>query len=266
MRIFDVLKEVISMKKTIIFLLLCAILIFVPSCSSGYRHREDKVHTNWSDLSLYEIKLLYEAAGEGEEAFTAKANEIGMTTQYTRDQFLTTYDHFKDQVIVVCNSKRFDQFEFDFSYEGTAVAYMDAPSKTTSVDMVKQSFGHFEPTYGSFHFCGSNSMDPIHQEEFEAWKDDLGLYATDAGVKRPYIEKDGYTIDAYCNYQSGAEGTPFMSYLIVHRNTGEYVGFFYSETMTADPEPHLTWTDFQYCDYMTLEEAIQSAQPPVSEE
>ena len=158
------------MKKTIIFLLICSLLIFVPSCSSAYRHKEDKVFTRWSDLSLYEIKLLYEAAGEGEEAFDAQADELKMKPQYTRDQFLTTYDHFKDQVIVVCNSKRFYQYEFTLGYEGATIAVMDAPNKTTSVDMVTQSFGYFEPSYGSFHFCGSSSMDPIHQEEFEIWK------------------------------------------------------------------------------------------------
>lgn len=254
------------MKKTIIFLLICSLLIFVPSCSSAYRHKEDKVFTHWSDLSLYEIKLLYEAAGEGEEAFDAKADELNMTPKYTRDQFLTTYDHFKDQVIVVCNSKRFDQYEFTLGYEGVTIAEMDAPSKTTSVDMIRQSFIHFEPSYGSFHFCGSSSMDPIHQEEFEIWKENLGLYATDAGVQRPHIEKDGYTIDAYYNGDPKTDISPFMIYLIVYRDTGEYVGYFYCQTSRANPDSHATWRDFESFEYMTLEEAIQSAQPPVSEE
>jgi hypothetical protein len=254
------------MKKIFVFLLICSVLFFVPSCSSAYRHKEDKVHTSWSDLSLYEIKLLYEAAGEGEEAFDAKVDELNVTSKYTRDQFLTTYEQFKDQVIVVCNSKRFDQYEFDFSYEGTKIAVVGAPSKTTSVDMVQQSFVHFDSTYGSFHFCGSSQMDPIHVEEFEDWQENLGLYATDAGVKRPYIEKDGYTIDAYYNFDPQTDISPFMIYLLVYRDTGEYVGYFYCQTSSTDPDSHANWRDFESFEYMTLEGAIQSAQPPTSKE
>ena len=73
----------------------------IPLPPDPYQYTEDAKNFNLK-LELYQIRQLYEAAGEGEEAFNATLAELDPQAKCTRDQFLTAYDTFsKDRKSVV---------------------------------------------------------------------------------------------------------------------------------------------------------------------
>jgi hypothetical protein len=261
------------MKKTFVFLFLCAMLIIVPSCSDKYEYVETKENCYLNGLQLYEIKELYDAAGEGEQAFDEKIVELKVKSGCTRDEFLTAYNYFKNQVIVVPNSDRFEQSEFVFEYAGTSVYAMDAPIKTTSVDMVRQTLHRPKHSYyGDCMFYSAASMDPIYEEPYQEMI--RSGYLVDARPMTPddmiqYIDKEGYRIEAYVEpyemiYGEYATYVSPVYYLFVYQED-TFVGHFQIICYAEEP-PYFYWADFEHLDLMTLEEAIQSAQPPVSEE
>ena len=257
-------------KISIVFMFCCAILLLIPSCAKPYAYEESKVNCSLSGLELYEIKMLYEAAGKGEDAFDAKLKELGSKSTCTRDEFLTAYNHFKDQVIIVPNSKRFIQYDFSFDYAGKEIYYMDASPQTTSVDMVSQTFAHRSVSnYGDCYFYGSSSMDPIYESQFAEMLEKGQLVdARPITVEHliRFIDKDGYRIDAYVRpYPSQYEPSSDTFYLFVYRDN-VYVGFFHIVTLNTDHDKQFKWPDFQYFDFMTLEEAIQTTENYMIEE
>ena len=251
-------------KISIVFMFCCAILLLIPSCAKPYAYEESKVNCSLSGLELYEIKMLYEAAGKGEDAFDAKLEELGSKSTCTRDEFLTAYNHFKDQVVVVPNSKRFMQYDFSFDYAGTEIYYMDAPTQTTGVDMVSQTFAHrIASYYGDCRFYGSSSIDPIYESQVAVMLEKGQLVdarpITDEDLIQ-YADKDGYRIDVYVEpYPSEYEQRSDTFYLFVYRDN-VYVGFFHIVGTNTNPNLRFKWSDFKHFDFMTLEEAIQTAQ------
>ncbi len=265
-------KKKKAMTNAIVFLLLCSMLIFVPSCSDKYEYVETKENCYLNGLQLYEIKELYDAAGQGEQSFDEKIVELKVKSVCTRDEFLTAYNHFKDQVIVVPNSDRFEQSEFVFEYTGTSVYFMDAETKTTSVDMVCQTLRRSKnPSAYECSFYGAASMDPIYGKTYQEHIQAGNL--VDARPMTPenliqYIDKEGFRIEAYVEpyemlYGEYIDYSSLIYYLFLYRGD-TYVGHFQIFGY-PDRSPRFYWPDFEHLDLMTLEEAIQSAQPPASE-
>ena len=261
---------IVSLLMAILMLTGCTVPPATSLPAKNYAYNETKANCQLSGLELYEIKMLYEAAGDGEDAFNAKLEELGSKSNCTRDEFLTAYNHFKDQVIIVFNSKRFIQYDFSFDYAGKKIYYMDAPPQTTSVDMVSQTFANrYVSNYGDCYFYGSSSMDPIYESQFAKMLEEGQLVDARPITSEDQfqcIDKDGYRIDAYViPYPSKYEPVSNIFYLFVYRDD-VYVGFFHIINYNKDHQNQFKWPDFRHFDFMTLEEAIQTTENYMIEE
>ena len=176
----------------VIFLLITMVLCSAcakPQPPNPYQHAED-AQNFLLQLELYEIRQLYEAAGEGEEAFNAKLAEFPRKHTCTRDQFLTAYDTFSKQIVLSLREDRLKHIGISFEYAGAARSPLDDAPDPRSVDTVNQTFSYREDgyVYAVFDFYASTAWDP------EQWSSISSFY-----YPQEDIIKDGYTLKVYAD-------------------------------------------------------------------
>ena len=230
----------------VVFLLITMVLFSAcakPQPPDPYQHAEDAQNFMFQ-LELYELRQLYEAAGEGEEAFNAKLAELDPRAKCTRDQFLTAFDTFSKQIVLSPQKVRLKHRYICFEYVGTKRLVADGDPYELSVDTVSQTYVHryVDGDYASVEFFGSSARDP---------KDWENIYA--AFHYQEDIVKDGYTLKVYADN----EETPWAYYIEVYKGD-TYIGILHIYNVTAG----FLWTDLDGLEFMTLEQAIQNAQPP----
>ena len=231
----------------LVLLVLCAVtLLFsctIPQPPDPYQHEVDAQKVSLA-LELYQIRQLYEAAGEGEEAFNAKLAELAPRATYTRDQFLTAFDTFSKQIVISPRKVRLQHRHISFEYVGTKRLVADGEPYELSVDTVSQMYSHryVDGNYAAFEFYGSSARDP---------KDWENIYSVFQYQKE--MGKDGYTLKVYADN----EETPWAYYIEVYQGD-TYIGILHIYNVTAG----FLWTDLDGLEFMTLEQAIQNAQPP----
>jgi hypothetical protein len=241
------MKRLLFTRATLCLLVLCAAMLLfsctIPQPPDPYQHEVDAQKVSLA-LELYQIRQLYEAAGEGEEAFNAKLTELAPWAKCTRDQFLTAYDTFSKQIVLSPQKVRLQHRNISFEYVGTTRSVMDGDSYELSVNTVSQMYSHryVDGNYAGFEFYGSVARDPKDWENV----DSAFQYQKEMG-------KGGYTLKVYADN----EETPWAYYIEVYKGD-TYIGILHIYNVTAG----FLWTDLDGLEFMTLEQAIQNAQPP----
>jgi len=230
-----------------VILLIITMLLFSacakPQPPDPYQHAKEAQKISLS-LELYQIRQLYEAAGEGEETFNAKLAELAPRATYTRDQFLTAFDTFSKQIVMSPRKVRLKHRHISFEYVGTPRLVADGDPYELSVDTVSQMYVHryVDGDYACFEFFGSSARDP---------KDWENIYSVFQYQKE--MVKNGYTLKVYADN----EETPWAYYIEVYQGD-TYIGVLYISDVTAG----FLWTDLDQLEFMTLEQAIRNAEPP----
>lgn len=238
------------MKKVFLFLLICAILLLIPSCKQP--HENEKSYS--FELTLKQFKDLYQAAVEGEEAYDAKLLEVSPNSICTREQFLTIYERFKDQWVAVLISKRYEQHEIVFEYAGAEVELAEGTMEVTSIDMMHQSFARrTDACRAEGTFYSSSSPEPVYDKRIqEMIQSEKLVNPSDVGIFQTYFNE--YRIRELYIYETVDYN---LYYVHIYRADETYAGFFELKAYKEDGVLHnFGWSDYNHFSFMSLEDYV----------
>ena len=237
------------MKKTIIYLLIFSMLLWIPSCGAL------KNDSYSFSLNLNEMRKLYKAAIESEEAYAEALAEISPDMECERDAFLELLEQFKDHVVIfVPNSLRYIQYEINFEFEGSKVDTEEGASQKTSVNMIRQKYTRrTDSCRAGGTFYSSSSPEPLYDDPMQKMVQD-GTFAVEGDVKSRF-DMNGYLFkEAYIHETAEYN----LYYFTVYSSEDAYVGALEFKAYKEEDGkiPYFSWSDFYFFSFMTLGEYV----------